>query len=90
MVEKVYPMTLEGKAKLEQELEELKQLNGEKSLNESKSPVALVIYLRTQNMKQPKDEQAFVEGRITTIENMIRFAQIIDNDGVDSDGSIYW
>ena len=27
MVEKVYPMTLEGKEKLEQELEELKQLN---------------------------------------------------------------
>ena len=26
MVEKVYPMTLEGKEKLEQELEELKQL----------------------------------------------------------------
>ncbi|MGQ4819644.1 GreA/GreB family elongation factor, partial [Enterococcus faecium] len=32
-----------------------------------------------------KDEQAFVEGRITTLENMIRFAEIIDNDGVDQD-----
>lgn len=31
MVEKVYPMTLEGKEKLEQELEELKQLNVKKS-----------------------------------------------------------
>lgn len=54
MVEKVYPMTLEGKAKLEQELEELKTVKREKSLNESKLPVALVIYLRTQNMRQLK------------------------------------
>ena len=31
MTEKVFPMTLEGKAKLEAELEELKSLNVKKS-----------------------------------------------------------
>ena len=32
-----------------------------------------------------KDEQAFVEGRISQIENMLQYAQIIDNDNVDAD-----
>ncbi|MDN6127276.1 MAG: transcription elongation factor GreA, partial [Tetragenococcus halophilus] len=32
-----------------------------------------------------KDEQAFVEGRITTLENMLRFAQVVDSDEVDKD-----
>lgn len=54
MVEKVYPMTLEGKEKLEQELEELKQLNVKKSQSVLKSLVALGIFQRTQSMNQLK------------------------------------
>lgn len=30
-----------------------------------------------------KDEQAFIEGRISTVETMIRNAEIIDSDAVD-------
>ena len=32
-----------------------------------------------------KDEQAFVEGRISTLEKMIRFAEIIDDNNVEKD-----
>ena len=32
-----------------------------------------------------KDEQAFVEGRIAQIENMLQYAEIIDNDDVAAD-----
>ena len=74
MVEKVYPMTLEGKEKLEQELvEHIKIARSFGDLSEN------------SEYESAKDEQAFVEGRITTLENMIRFAEIIDNDGVDQD-----
>ena len=54
MVEKVYPMTLEGKEKLEKELEELKQSNAGKSLNESKLPAVSEIFPKTLNMNQRK------------------------------------
>ena len=79
MVEKVYPMTLEGKEKLEQELEELKTIK-RKEIVRSFGDLS-----ENSEYESAKDEQAFVEGRITTLENMIRFAEIIDNDGVDQD-----
>ena len=83
MVEKVYPMTLEGKEKLEQELEELKTIKRK----EERIKIARSFGDLSENSEyeSAKDEQAFVEGRITTLENMIRFAEIIDNDGVDQD-----
>ena len=78
MVEKTYPMTLEGKEKLEQELEELKTVKRGEIIERIK-------IARNSEYESAKDEQAFVEGRISTLENMIRFAQIIDNENVDSD-----
>ena len=54
MVEKVYPMTLEGKEKLEQELEELKTIKRKEIVERIKSLVALGIFQRTQSMNQLK------------------------------------
>ena len=54
-------------------------------MKESKLPAALEIFLRTLNTNPQKMNKRFVEGRITTLENMIRFAEIIDNEGVDND-----
>lgn len=85
MVEKVYPMTLEGKAKLEQELEELKTVKRKEIVERIKIARSFGDLSENSEYESAKDEQAFVEGRITTIENMIRFAQIIDNNGVDDD-----
>ncbi|MGX7352835.1 transcription elongation factor greA [Enterococcus canis] len=85
MVEKVYPMTLEGKAKLEQELEELKTVKRGEIIERIKIARSFGDLSENSEYESAKDEQAFVEGRITTLENMIRFAQIIDNNGIDAD-----
>ena len=85
MVEKVYPMTLEGKEKLEQELEELKTVKRGEIIERIKVASSFGDLSENSEYESAKDEQAFVEGRITTLENMIRFAEIIDNEGVDND-----
>lgn len=85
MVEKVYPMTLEGKLKLEQELEELKTVKRKEIVERIKIARSFGDLSENSEYDSAKDEQAFVEGRITTIENMIRFAEIIDNASADSD-----
>ncbi|MGO4961146.1 transcription elongation factor GreA [Jeotgalibaca porci] len=85
MIEKVYPMTLEGKQKLEEELEDLK-------INKRKEIVERIKIARSygdlsenSEYESAKDEQAFVEGRISSLEKMIRFAEIIDDKNVEAD-----
>ena len=85
MTEKVFPMTLEGKQKLEEELEELKTVKRPEIVERIKIARSYGDLSENSEYESAKDEQAFVEGRITTLENMIRFAQIIDNDGVADD-----
>ncbi|MGX6961759.1 transcription elongation factor GreA [Vagococcus xieshaowenii] len=85
MVEKVYPMTLEGKASLEKELEELKTVKRKEIVERIKIARSFGDLSENSEYDSAKDEQAFVEGRITTIENMIRFAEIIDADSVAAD-----
>ncbi|MEG0255859.1 MAG: transcription elongation factor GreA [Vagococcus sp.] len=85
MMEKVYPMTLEGKEKLEQELEELKTVKRKEIVERIKIARSFGDLSENSEYESAKDEQAFVEGRITTLENMIRFAQIIDNNNVSKD-----
>ena len=85
MVEKVYPMTEEGKAKLEQELEELKTVKRGEIIERIKVARSFGDLSENSEYESAKDEQAFVEGRITTLETMIRFAQIIDNNNVNQD-----
>lgn len=85
MADKVFPMTIEGKQKLEEELEELKTVKRPEIVERIKIARSYGDLSENSEYESAKDEQAFVEGRITTLENMIRFAQIIDNDGVDQD-----
>lgn len=85
MVEKVYPMTLEGKQKLEDELEHLKTVKRGQIVERIKIARGFGDLSENSEYESAKDEQAFVEGRIATLENMIRFAQIIDNGNVDAD-----
>lgn len=84
-MEKVYPMTLEGKEKLEVELEELKTIKRKEIVERIKIARSFGDLSENSEYESAKDEQAFVEGRITTLENMIRFAQIIDNNNVAKD-----
>ncbi|AGY81460.1 MULTISPECIES: transcription elongation factor GreA [Carnobacterium] len=85
MIEKVYPMTLEGKAKLEEELEFLKTVKRKEIVERIKIARSFGDLSENSEYESAKDEQAFVEGRVTTIENMLRFSEIIDNSNTASD-----
>lgn len=82
MEEKVYPMTLEGKAKLEAELEDLKVNKRKEIVERIKVARSFGDLSENSEYESARDEQAFVEGRISTLENMIRFAEIIDDKDV--------
>jgi transcription elongation factor GreA len=83
--EKVFPMTQAGKEKLEQELEHLKTVVRKEVVERIKIARSFGDLSENSEYDAAKDEQAFVEGRITTIENMIRNARIISEDELSKD-----
>jgi transcription elongation factor GreA len=82
--EKVFPMTQAGKAKLEQELEHLKSVKRKEVVERIKIARSFGDLSENSEYDSAKEEQAFVEGRITTLENMIRNAKIIQEDADNS------
>ena len=75
----------EIKAKLEAELEELKVVKRKEIVERIKIARSYGDLSENSEYESAKDEQAFVEGRISTLEKMIRFAEIIDDNNVDKD-----
>ena len=84
-IEKEYPMTIEGKLKLEQELEQLKTVKRKEVVERIKIAHSFGDLSENSEYDSAKEEQAFVEGRITTIENMIRNAKIIEGNDSNTD-----
>ncbi|MGE7764422.1 transcription elongation factor GreA [Peribacillus sp. NPDC096540] len=84
-IEKEYPMTKEGKVKLEQELEQLKTVKRKEVVERIKIARSFGDLSENSEYDSAKEEQAFVEGRITTIENMIRNAKIIEGNDSNTD-----
>lgn len=85
MAEKTYPMTLEEKLKLEQELEELKLVRRPEVVERIKIARSYGDLSENSEYEAAKDEQAFVEGQISTIETKIRYAEIVNSDAVAAD-----
>ncbi|MEH7442267.1 transcription elongation factor GreA [Heyndrickxia sp. MSNUG] len=83
--EKVFPMTLAGKEKLEQELEMLKTVKRKEVVERIKIARSFGDLSENSEYDSAKEEQAFVEGRITTLENMIRNAKIIEEGELSTD-----
>src|SRR5690625_7998517 len=83
--EKSYYMTLEGKQKLEEELNYLKTTRRQEVVERIKIARDFGDLSENSEYDAAKDEQAFVESRIAQIENMIRNAVIIENDASDPD-----
>lgn len=79
MTEKVFPMTQEGKEKLEKELDELKTVKRKEVVERIKIARGFGDLSENSEYESAKDEQAFIEGRISTVENMLQNAQMIDN-----------
>lgn len=85
MNQKVYPMTAEGKARLEAELEDLKVNKRKEVVERIKVARSFGDLSENSEYESAKDEQAFVEGRISELENMIRFSEIIDDKDIAED-----
>ena len=64
----------------EQELEELITVKRKEIVERIKIARSFGDLSENSEYESAKDEQAFVEGRITSIENMIRLSQIIDSN----------
>lgn len=83
--DKMYPMTEEGKEKLEAELEDLKMVQRPKVIDRIKIARSYGDLSENSEYESAKDEQSMLETRVSTVERMLQYAQIIDNDGTDKD-----
>ena len=84
-IEREFPMTQAGKEKLEQELEQLKTVKRKEVVERIKIARSFGDLSENSEYDSAKEEQAFVEGRITTLENMIRNAKIISDAELSRD-----
>lgn len=82
--EKQYPMTLAGKAKLEEELHMLKTVKRPEVVERIKIARSFGDLSENSEYDSAKEEQGFVEGRISQIESMLRNAVIITEDETNS------
>ncbi|HWL23024.1 MAG TPA: transcription elongation factor GreA [Ureibacillus sp.] len=83
--EKQYPMTLAGKKKLEDELEQLITVKRKEVVERIKIARSFGDLSENSEYDSAKEEQGFVEGRISTIESMLRNAIIIEETEGESD-----
>ncbi|MBM7607001.1 transcription elongation factor GreA [Lysinibacillus composti] len=83
--EKQYPMTLAGKQKLEDELEYLKTVKRKEVVERIKIARSFGDLSENSEYDSAKEEQGFVEGRISNIESMLRNAVIIEEAEGTSD-----
>lgn len=84
MNERKFPMTLEGKTKLEAELDTLKTVRRKEVVERIQIARSFGDLSENSEYDAAKDEQAFVEARISQVENMIRNSEIIEEDAAHS------
>ena len=73
-------LTIEGLAKLEDELDFLKSKKRAEIAQRIKQALAFGDITENSEYDEAKNEQAFVEGRIVQIENILKTAKVIDDD----------
>lgn len=78
-------LTPEGFKKLEKELEHLKTVKRRDIASKIKHAIAFGDISENSEYEEAKNEQAFIEGRIATLEKMLRHAKIIDDMDVSTD-----
>src|ERR1700704_1966513 len=83
MSEKEVILTPEGLKKLEEELENLKSVKRREVAERIKVAIGYGDISENSEYEDAKNEQAFIEGRIITLEKMLRNARIINNDEID-------
>ncbi|AGA67667.1 transcription elongation factor GreA [Desulfitobacterium dichloroeliminans LMG P-21439] len=79
MAEKEVILTIEGLKRLEEELELLKTLKRREVAERIKQAIEFGDISENSEYDDAKNEQAFIEGRIITLEKMLRNARVIDD-----------
>jgi len=91
MAEKEVILTRAGLHKLEDELENLRTVKRKEVAERIKQAIEFGDISENSEYEDAKNEQAFIEGRIITIEKMLRNAKVIEDDereaGIVSIGS---
>lgn len=83
MAEKVYPMTAEGKEKLQKELKNLKLVKRPEVIERIKVARSFGDLSENSEYDAAKDEQSHLEDRIAQVEEMLKYAQVVDAESVD-------
>lgn len=85
MAEKEVILTPSGLQKLEEELELLKTVKRKEVAERIKIAIGYGDLSENSEYEDAKNEQAFIEGRIITLEKMLRNARVISEDEVNTD-----
>ena len=85
MSDKEVLLTQDGLKKLEDELETLKSVKRREVAERIKVAIGYGDISENSEYEDAKNEQAFIEGRVITLEKMLRNARIINNDEIDID-----
>lgn len=84
MTEKEIMLTPEGLNKLEQELENLKIVKRREVADRIKQAIEFGDISENSEYEDAKNEQAFIEGRILTLEKMLRNVRVIEHKENDA------
>lgn len=76
-------LTREGKAKLELELEELKTVKRSELAQRLKTAISYGDLKENSEYHSAKDDQAFMETRISQLEKMLKHARVANTDQAD-------
>ena len=78
-------LTPEGVLKLEQELMHLKTVRRREVASRIKQAIAHGDLTENSEYDEAKNEQAFIEGRIVSLENLLKNDRIIDDEDITTD-----
>lgn len=78
-------LTYEGVRKLEEELNYLKTVKRKEVTQKIKTALSFGDLSENSEYDMAKNEQAFVEGRIANLENMLKTAKVIDEEDITTD-----
>ena len=73
-------VSAEGLKKIQSELEELRTVERQRVAERIHAAMEFGDFTENSELEQAKNDQAFLEGRIMTLEQMVKKAQIIDEN----------
>ncbi len=85
MTEKQTIITLDGLKKLEIELDNLKSVQRREVAERIKQAIEYGDISENSEYEDAKNAQAFIEGKIITLEKMLRTAKVIDEGAIGTD-----